>query len=69
MSVKDAVDAVDSSGGHILTSLVLIAMGTALIKLGIAEGRDMIIFALGLLGRSMVGQNGKKPQPIVEVKP
>ena len=50
----------EREAGHILVSLVLIILGAALWLLKVPKGEDLIPFALGVLGRSMIG---RKPTP------
>jgi hypothetical protein len=52
----------EREAGHVLVSLVLIVLGVILSALGVSQhGDSLVIFALGVLGRSMgVGSsNGK----------
>jgi len=49
-------EAMEREAGHVLVSLILIAMGAALWFLKVPKGEDLIPFALGVLGRSMVGK-------------
>ena len=53
--------AIEREAGHVLISLALIAIGAALWKCGVPKGEDLIPFALGVLGRSMIGQKGNTP--------
>ena len=46
----------EREAGHVLVSLVLIVLGAALWLLQVPKGEDLIPFALGVLGRSMVGK-------------
>ena len=43
-----------------MVCLILIAMGAGLWLLKVPKGEDLIPFALGVLGRSMIG---RKPNP------
>ncbi len=45
-----------------MVSLLLIAMGAGLWMLKVPKGEDLIPFALGVLGRSMVGRKPEDPQ-------
>ena len=47
---------VEREAGHVAVSLFLIAAGAILWKLGVPKGEDLIPFALGVLGRSMIGR-------------
>jgi hypothetical protein len=50
----------DTPGGHMLICLVLIAAGVACVALRLDVSKDvLVVFALGVIGRSMLGQNGK----------
>lgn len=51
--------ALDTPGGHIIIGVGVILIGGAFLKVGIPEGKDLILFASGALMRSMLGQNGK----------
>ncbi len=41
-----------------MVSLALIVLGAALWLLKVPKGEDLIPFALGVLGRSMIGKQG-----------
>lgn len=59
-------DWLDSASGHIATCLFLICLGISIEAyngLKIPSAHDVVVFALGALGRSMLGQNGKGKQP------
>ena len=49
-------DLVEREAGHVLVSLALIGLGAALWLLHVPKGEDLIPFALGVLGRSMIGK-------------
>ena len=49
---------VEREAGHVVVSLLLIAIGAGLWILKVPKGEDLIPFALGVLGRSMVGKQG-----------
>ncbi|HZT29227.1 MAG TPA: hypothetical protein VFA33_05055 [Bryobacteraceae bacterium] len=49
-------DYFEREAGHIVVCLILIAMGAGLWLLKVPKGEDLIPFALGVLGRSMVGR-------------
>ena len=49
-------DLMEREAGHVLVSLVLIALGATLWLLRVPKGEDLIPFALGVLGRSMIGK-------------
>ena len=49
----------EREAGHVVVSLVLIAVGAGLWMLKLPKGEDLITFALGVLGRSMIG---RKPE-------
>jgi len=46
-------DAFNTRGGHIIICMLLLLVGAAFIKIGITEGRDIIVFSLGVMARSM----------------
>jgi hypothetical protein len=45
----------EREAGHVVVSLILIAVGAGLWMWKVPKGEDLIPFALGVLGRSMVG--------------
>lgn len=49
-------DFMEREAGHVTVSLVLIVLGAGLYLLKVPKGEDLIPFALGVLGRSMVGR-------------
>jgi hypothetical protein len=51
-------DAIEREAGHVVVSLILIILGAALVLLKVPKGEDLIPFALGVLGRSMIGKQG-----------
>lgn len=55
----------ESEGGHIIACFLLILMGAALYQLKIPKGEDLIVFSLGVLGRSMgvKALNGLQARP------
>ena len=54
----------EREAGHVVVCLILIVMGAALWMLKVPKGEDLIPFALGVLGRSMIGnQNQSPPSP------
>jgi hypothetical protein len=48
------LDALDTPGGHILICVILIVLGCTLKA---PEAHDLVVFALGVLSRSMLGRN------------
>lgn len=73
-------DALDRSGGHVFTCLLLILIGGAFYHFGFtAEGHDLILFATGVLARSMMGNTKttdettlaleRMPQPALTTQP
>jgi hypothetical protein len=46
----------EREAGHVAVSLVLIVLGAAFWLLKVPKGEDLIPFALGVLGRSMIGK-------------
>jgi len=52
---------VEREAGHVVVSLLLIAFGAGLWILRVPKGEDLIPFALGVLGRSMIGKQGNQP--------
>ena len=51
-------ESLEREAGHIVVSLILIVLGAALWLLKVPKGEDLIPFALGVLGRSMIGKPG-----------
>lgn len=49
-------DFLEREAGHVVVSLILVAMGAGLWMLRVPKGEDLIPFALGVLGRSMIGR-------------
>jgi len=47
---------VEREAGHVVVSLLLIAIGAGLYFLKVPKAEDLIPFALGVLGRSMIGK-------------
>ena len=45
----------EREAGHVVVSLILIALGAGLWLLKVPKGEDLIPFALGVLARSMIG--------------
>ena len=58
MSIR--AEFLEREAGHVVVCLILIAMGAGLWLLKVPKGEDLIPFALGVLGRSMIG---RKPNP------
>ena len=54
MSIR--ADFLEREAGHVVVSLILIVMGAGLWMLKVPKGEDLIPFALGVLGRSMIGR-------------
>ena len=46
----------EREAGHIVVSLILVAMGAVLWLLKVPKGEDLIPFATGVLARSMIGK-------------
>ena len=46
----------ECEAGHVVVSLLVIAMGAGLWLLHVPKGEDLIPFALGVLARSMIGK-------------
>jgi hypothetical protein len=49
----------EREAGHVVVSLVLIAVGAGLWMLKVPKGEDLSPFALGVLGRGTIG---RKPE-------
>jgi hypothetical protein len=52
---------VEREAGHVVVSLVLVVFGAGLWMLKVPKGEDLVPFALGILGRSMIGSQQKHP--------
>jgi hypothetical protein len=46
----------ECEAGHVVVSLILIALGAVLWLLKVPKGEDLIPFATGVLARSMIGK-------------
>ncbi len=57
--MKQFVAILDTPGGHVCACFALIVMGAALHRMGTPKSEDVLPFALGILARSMLGQNGR----------
>ena len=52
--IKEILDAVNTDGGHIVLALALLAVGLFVqIKWQAPEGKELFIFAMGVLGMAM----------------
>lgn len=51
----------EREAGHVVVSLILIAIGAGMWMWKVPKGEDLIPFALGVLGRSMIGKHGNQP--------
>jgi len=52
---------IEREAGHVVVSLLLIALGAGLWTLKVPKGEDLIPFALGVLARSMIGSTQNQP--------
>jgi hypothetical protein len=50
----------EREAGHVVVSLALIAVGAGLWMWKVPKGEDLIPFALGVLGRSMIGRQASQ---------
>jgi hypothetical protein len=53
----------EREAGHVVVSLILIALGAGLWLLKVPKGEDLIPFALGVLARSMIGTKAASSSP------
>lgn len=64
--LKDLLDALNTDGGHQVLALFLLFTGLFLIvRWQIAEGKELFVFAMGVLGMAMKSTgkaNGKPPE-------
>jgi hypothetical protein len=51
---------VERDAGHICTALFTILMAAGLWAIGLPKAEDLILVAIGWMGRSMMGKNGVK---------
>lgn len=52
--LKDALDALNTDGGHIALSVFLLFVGLiCLVHWKLAEGKELFVFSLGVLGMAM----------------
>ena len=58
-----AAELIEREAGHVLVSLILIAVGAIFWMFKVPKGEDLIPFALGVLGRSMIGNRKQDSQP------
>ena len=63
MKIADYCTLLEREAGHILVSLILIALGATLWLLKVPKGEDLIPFATGVLARSMVGSKSNSTAP------
>jgi hypothetical protein len=56
--MQQLINLLECEAGHIVVSLVLIALGAGLWLLKVPKSEDLIPFALGVLARSMIGKQG-----------
>ena len=63
--MEDRAEFLEREAGHVVVCLILILMGAGLWMLKVPKGEDLIPFALGVLGRSMIG---RKPAPEEKTK-
>ena len=49
----------EREAGHVVVCFLLIGLGAALWTIKVPKGEDLIPFALGVLGRSMIGSKNK----------
>lgn len=63
---KELLDALNTDGGHMLLAVILLFMGILLIaRWQVAEGKELFIFATGVLGMAMksTGKANGQPKP------
>jgi len=61
LHISDYCTLLEREAGHVVVSLLLIALGAGLWMLKVPKGEDVIPFALGVLGRSMIGKQNNQP--------
>jgi hypothetical protein len=60
--VQRIAEFLEREAGHVVVSLLLIALGAGLWTLKVPKGEDLIPFALGVLARSMIGKQSSSQQ-------
>ena len=64
---KIAMDKLNTPGGHIVVSMILIFSGMGAAAMNIAHGSELTVFGLGVLSRSML--DGQTPTSITTRTP
>ena len=59
--MRTLADFVEREAGHVVVSLILIALSAGLWLLKVPKSEDLIPFALGVLARSMIGKQVAPP--------
>jgi len=49
-------DALDTPGGHIVICIALLGVAALFVKLNVPPEHPVVVFALGVLARSMMGK-------------
>ena len=68
------IDSLDSPGGHVLISMLVMVFAVGFMSQTPMSGdshevaKAIIMTALGWLGRSMIGRTGTAPQPVTPVQ-
>lgn len=66
--LKDILDCINTDGGHIVLAVGLLFVGLfCLIHWQLAEGKELFVFALGVLGMAMKSTGKANGKP--EIKP
>lgn len=60
--MKAFIDGLDTHGGHMVVSIVMILLGAGFMMLGIPEGRDLIVGFAAIIGRSMYGSSNREAE-------
>jgi hypothetical protein len=64
-----SLDFLDTNGGHIVVCLLLLVVGAAFCVLKIPKGEDVIVAAMAILARSMMGgKSADLPDPELTVR-
>lgn len=63
------MESLNSPGGHIFVSLLLILIGMGAAYANIAHGSELVIFSLGVLSRSMLDPARQSTQTLTQTTP
>lgn len=67
--LRNLLAELDSPGGHVIASFMVMVMGAVFFKFGVPKSEDLIVAGLALFGRAMMGVSGSKTPTTEEGKP